>query len=482
VGERETGGWHWGLAAASLLTLLVCRAIANVVLWRTGFAAISDDDYARVTIAQAFASAPHWDASGTSWLPFPFWLNGSAMMMFGTSLAVAKGCAFVLSLCCTALTFLAARWLGLALAPAFYGSLAATLLPHSLWLDLATVPEGYTAALCLVSLASLSRFEIGPRAVGAAALCAATLCRYESWPLAVGFAVCTALDVRRGRLAKSSLAIVPIALLGVSAWLLHGALSHGSALFFLTRVAQYKQALAGAGAPQADLWTQPLLHHPSLLVRGEPELMMALLCGVVALPKRAELWRRHRRAVGHGALLLGFLMLGDLLDGAATHHAERTLLASWLVVVLLTADAWSQLLALPARRHLAAAVAFTAGAVLINGTRARIVPDEPFVDRRTEVGIGLLAQRVVGTQPGVVAIHTLDYGYHAVIAAMDLADRGQPAQRHDPRHPDPAADEAQLHSLGARWLIADKSSPLSRMDGKLQAENARFVMIQLSNR
>ena len=55
-----------------------------------GFSHVSDDDYARVAIAELFAHAPTLDPSGTSWLPFPFWLTGAAMMAFGRSLGTAS--------------------------------------------------------------------------------------------------------------------------------------------------------------------------------------------------------------------------------------------------------------------------------------------------------------------------------------------------------------------------------------------------------
>ena len=59
-----------------------------------GFDHVSDDDYARVTIAQSFAHAPRLDPSGTSWLPFPFWALGSVMAVFGRSLEVARAATF----------------------------------------------------------------------------------------------------------------------------------------------------------------------------------------------------------------------------------------------------------------------------------------------------------------------------------------------------------------------------------------------------
>ena len=51
---------------------------------------LSDDDYARISIAQGFAREPHFDPSGTSWLPAPFWAYGAAFRAFGTGLSVAR--------------------------------------------------------------------------------------------------------------------------------------------------------------------------------------------------------------------------------------------------------------------------------------------------------------------------------------------------------------------------------------------------------
>ncbi|HEX3855498.1 MAG TPA: hypothetical protein VHW01_31260, partial [Polyangiaceae bacterium] len=54
-----------------LALLLAARGIACVLAWDNGFRALSDDDYARISIAQRFAHTPHIDPSGTSWLPAP---------------------------------------------------------------------------------------------------------------------------------------------------------------------------------------------------------------------------------------------------------------------------------------------------------------------------------------------------------------------------------------------------------------------------
>jgi hypothetical protein len=224
------------------------------------------------------------------------------------------------------------------------------------------------------------------------------------------------------------------------------------------------------------------LHHPSLLLRAEPELMLAVLCGLLALPQRQSVLARFRRPFGHAALLLAFLMMGDLVDGVATHHAERSLLAIWLLATLLAADAWADVFAAAARRHLLALAAFTLGAVAITSQRDRLVPRESFVARRAEVSIGVMAHRFVLRAPAPVAVDTLDLGHQAVIAALDVHGLAQPVTRHDPRLQEPKADPSRLAALGAGWLIADKAGPLASVPGTIYAENSQFVLLNLNER
>ena len=68
---------------APVMAVAAGYAAACGVVLALGFDHISDDDFARVTIAQTFASHPKVDPSGTSWLPFPFWAMGAAMLLFG---------------------------------------------------------------------------------------------------------------------------------------------------------------------------------------------------------------------------------------------------------------------------------------------------------------------------------------------------------------------------------------------------------------
>ncbi|MEM9694911.1 MAG: glycosyltransferase family 39 protein, partial [Myxococcota bacterium] len=145
-----------------------------------GFRAVSDDDFARVVIAQQFAHAPSWDPSGTSWLPFPFWLYGGVMAVAGTSLTMARATAFVAGLAATALLFAAGKVMFGRDRPAFAGAALATVLPWSARLGLATVPELPTAALTVFGVATFAQRR--HRILGALALAVACLSRYEPWP------------------------------------------------------------------------------------------------------------------------------------------------------------------------------------------------------------------------------------------------------------------------------------------------------------
>src|SRR5690348_6357356 len=76
--------------ALDACALAAAHAGACVLALALRFDHVSDDDFSRVTIAQTFAVAPRLDPSGTSWLPFPFWWLGGAMIVFGRSLRVAR--------------------------------------------------------------------------------------------------------------------------------------------------------------------------------------------------------------------------------------------------------------------------------------------------------------------------------------------------------------------------------------------------------
>src|SRR5262249_23035763 len=111
--EEEPSTWRY------LVILGLVRAIASWGVGRAGLTALSDDDYARVTIAQRFAGHARLDPSGTSWLPFPFWTTGAVMKLLDPSLDVARLAAALFAIFATWLLFAAGRVWGFSHKQAF---------------------------------------------------------------------------------------------------------------------------------------------------------------------------------------------------------------------------------------------------------------------------------------------------------------------------------------------------------------------------
>ncbi len=443
-----------------LAWLFLARGLACLAAWATGFRALSDDDYARVSIAQGFAAVPRWDPTFTSWLPAPFWAYGAAFRAFGSGLEVARATAIAASLAATVLVYVAARMLAASPRVALFAAMLSCFVVYSKLLGIAPVPEVPCAALILFAAAALAQQPPAMRVWGALALLAATLSRYEAWPVAfafAGFCVCDALKERHpGYVAAAALALA-----GPAAWLLSGRVEHGQAWFFIGRVTAYRQAL---GAPQESVLAG-LAQYPVLLLRSEPDL-----CGLsllfFAAGKRWKFPRRDalnsQRCVCALLAMLVFLMLGTIRGGVPTHHAARVLLPIWFFLCILAVSFANDLpLAGPKRVRVALLLASAAMLFLADWLR---LPVTGFANRALELEAGSAARKL--TDHGV-AIDTPDYGYTAVQAAFGTPIGTRALDEHDPRHPDPdpfaspQALEAALRERGASFaLVTTKHAPL----------------------
>src|SRR5699024_3722567 len=110
-------------------------------------------------------------------------------------------------------------------------------------------------------------------------------------------------------------------------------IAHGDAFSFLRRVASYRAAL-GPGQGSG-----PFTYVVGL-VGGSPAVMLALVLLTVAafrLPDRDASRRYLARFAMWGAsaaMLIFFLLAGQIAGGAPTHHPERALLFIWLLATL----------------------------------------------------------------------------------------------------------------------------------------------------
>lgn len=464
--------------------LVGAKLAASLVVWLDGFRAVSDDDYARVTIAQTWAHAPALDPTGTSWLPLPFWVYGSALGLFGSSLVVAQATAWVLGALSVLLIYEAARKILGDEGKALVAALLSAVVPWCARLGVATVPELPVAALTLFAIAALvrERDASAPAApnigtsplLGGAALFAATLSRYDPWPIAAGFALLCVLDAMgsSGKQRARALGGALLALAGPILWVLHNARAHGDPFAFAARVADYKRAL-GQGDELSIV--ERLVVYPRTLVMHEPELFGALVIVAAALALtqgkaalRAIPWHRFRRPAALAALGVAALSLAGVRDGAPTHHPERAVLVVLLLAIVLAGELVVRFAASrPSRRASLAAL----GAIVVIGIAAipfRIVFRVPgdFVVRSDEIEIGhLVAARVPAGD--TVLCEVTDFGYFAILAGSGRPERFVLDRTLDPREgdvpssfADPAALERRIEQTGARWVVARRSGVL----------------------
>ncbi len=441
-----------------------------------GFRAISDDDYARLVIAQQFADSPALDPSGTSWLPLPFWIYGGGFAVFGDGLGVARAIALGLGALAAALVVLAARWLGLSRGAAIAAGVLSALFPYSAYLGAASVPEAAASALVVLGAASLARSGL-ERLCGALALGAACASRYEPWAAAAAFGAITAVEAvrRRDRLLAAS---AFVALAFPFAWVLHGVFRHDDALFFVSRVAKYRAALG-----PDDAFLVRVSRTPLALFASEPELAFGTLAlGAFAAPalKRDPRAKLVLRASLCLLALFAMLVLGDVLGGAPTHHGERALLAVWFWCAVLAPWFGERLLEGRTFAPLGAAALIALAALVL--VRPRF-PRDGFAEREAELDIG---SRARGRAVERLAIDTPDFGYFAVQASFGGPARTRVLDDHDPRKPrahDVLADPAALRRLatdGTRWLVVPgaRVSSLAPIATVLD-RNQRFALLEL---
>lgn len=428
----------------------LARVGVSFALLAGGFRAVSDDDYARVVIAARFAAHPSLDPSGSSWLPLPFWGYGTAMSVFGDSLTTARATAVVLGGLSAVVLWIAARLLGSSRPQALVAGGLLLLSPYGAWLSAATVPEAPTAALILFGVVTLARGDSSLRLFGALALGSACWCRYDAWPPTAAFALTTAVEAARRKQPRLWLA-AGCALVPVSLWLLHGAVQHGDALFFVARVRAYRSAIGqephGWWAATAQVLAAPLRFEPLLT-----SLALAAL-GFRLVDRSAPRPRAILKPLLALATLPLFLIIGDATGGSATHHPERSLLPVFWLLPLLS------VLLVPARltratlQRLAPFVGAAVLAAWLFGARG---VRGSFVDRRDEERIGGELRR---RGERAVALDTDDFGFFALQAALG-AGNSFALSDHDPRKPAAprATSPAELAARvqGARFLVTTR--------------------------
>ncbi len=458
--------------ALHVLSLVAARLLATGLAWALGFGAVSDDDFARVTISQTFAAAPRLDPTGTSWLPFPFWVTGAVMAVSGTSLAVAKAVAISLACASGIVLYAAARFARVSAGSAWLGVLLWTFVPVGVFTGAASVPELPTAALCSAALLLLRRDDAKAGWVAAALVLPATLSRYEAWPVAACVAASVAVAGAKNRTGLASRAgAIALASLGPIAWVLWNRHAHGDALHFHARVSAYWFAWGGTSKGWGLFG--PL---EPLVIDGV--LLGASGIGALYWGRAARRWRSWSAPVLACLGVVGALGLAQVTGGAPTHHPERALLFVWGVGWVVVADLWPG-----AERWKLFRGAWGTAVLALMLTRTHALAGTFGLDRTDELRVGTwLRDHTEGT----VLLAPKDHGYFAILAAMGSDDRVTLASSVDPRDrpsPCPFEEERALRDRsaaeGTRWLVASGAKArVARGVGVTRFETGDWVVVE----
>lgn len=449
--------------------IIVIKALACALALAFGFRAVSDDDFARVTIAQTFAHQPVFDPSGTSWLPFPFWITGSAMLVAGRSLLTARIVAFVLGLFSAAIVGAAAFRLTNHRHGALLGAIFAAIFPWSVRLGVATVPELLTSALGVFALASLADPSPRLRALAGLGLVCATLSRYDVWPLAAAFAAYTFFDLVRSdkSLGKQKVflgAAMVLAVAGPALWIAWNHVSRGNAFDSLDRVAAYRRALGTTD----DGALMRFFAYPLAMIRHEPELFGAL--GILLAssqtsqlrPYAQEAWRSYKRPLIVALLQLAFLSIAMIKDGAPTHHPERALLVHLLLCALFVGNLAAVLIPRLSRTLRFVAFAAATGVLVLSLVIVRRwFRGEDFTVRQDEVTAGLFVREKL-PEGEKILVDVVDYGYFAFVASLGRPEDAVLDRTLDPRlaqqgssFQDATALRQKMDETKTRWIFVN---------------------------
>jgi hypothetical protein len=399
---------------------------------------VSDDDFARVTIAAAFVHAPHLDPSATSWLPFHFWILGLAMAIFGRSLDVARVASLAIASFAATLPYLALR-LGPAQASRVRALTAvafAVVSPWGLWLGASTVPESFTASFTAAAMVALGgvgkakdeaceewKIQLMQTAF-AMVLLAACLSRYEPWPAAAVLAcVLSMRHVRQWQQPKQHAFVLVIVLVAIGPlmWMAWNAYAHGSFVHFFHRVSNYKRAI-GEGSTSA---LTALFFFPRLLITMRPDVVIASACAMFLL-RCSEVRRVWATPLACASASILFLAYGNVRDGAPAHHPERALVGIVMVLALFAVDAIGQIFEKSTRQVtvvLSTVVAMVTLMWLAN-LRALWGHEIPGTSQQEDRHAQIAAGRQLRSEPGLhIAVTPCEFEHFALLAAFGAPER-----------------------------------------------------------
>ena len=399
-------------------------------------------------------------------------------------MTTATGVAVLLACLSGILLYVVARAVGVSAWAAWIGVLTWTLVPASVFTGAATVPELPTSALCASAILLLRRTDLRSAWLAAGLVLPATLSRYEAWPVAIVLMVAnTVVGVRERTMRCVAQRIGPVALAcaGPVVWILWNHHAHGNALSFHVRVSNY-WFLSGGGSQ--GVWADLRAFVEPLMADGLVLLLVALVA-VIGRWGNLRLWRDWMVPGLSCVFLVAALLVAQRGGGAPTHHPERSMLAVWAV-------GWIAVCDLLPWQVISSHRVFTTGRVVLLVVIATGLSTARLGRLARSYGVNRPDELVVGDwlrnrSEGSVWLAPRDYGYFAILAAMQSGDRVTLAASVEPQDrgtPSPFDREDWLRRRvceGAfRWLVAQSDRGLmAKRVGDVRLETGAWVVVEV---
>jgi hypothetical protein len=211
--------------------------------------------------------------------------------------------------------------------------------------------------------------------------------------------------------------------------------------------------------------------------------VLALIGGVglVLVGRRATFGRYARGGVALLGLL-AFLVMGEMRDGAPTHHAERALFAIWLFAALFAADALFELGSAPHHRLRLAVISSVLLGLAAFMVRPWYARRDSFIDRANEIELGRAAKEAAIADERLAIDHP-DFGFYALISGFGAPERAFAIDDHDPRakRVDTSSPEAlrEVVTRERATLVVLQKSHRDSLTGDVLLERGGFVLLRM---
>jgi len=242
-----------------IILLLIARLGLQVLLYRSGFRALTADEFGRMVLAAKWAQGPHMVWHGV-WLPFHMYMFGTLLWLKWDLLHVPRAIVVLLGLISIVLMYQLASKLFESRKIGLVSAILLAVNPVHTWLSSTPLTEMLNTSLVLAFILNITQYLRSKKQlclyVSAFMLALANGVRYESWMYSIVFSLYLIGDGvlqfwRKNPNIKQSLTFIATAFVPWMfpvAWIFGNYIETGDPLYFATETELYKLTQYGANS------------------------------------------------------------------------------------------------------------------------------------------------------------------------------------------------------------------------------------------